>query len=184
MTQLQNPSYMVRYVLFGLLFVVVGESFVHVMFNETIVGLFYTLIYYTLILILGFLAMKFIRKVSRTLMWFLLVMIALFGSLGLFVMDLAFGNPDANQIAMFIWWAGVFTFPLLWTEASPHFSLLRRHSLQYHALYTGTLIIMLLFLPLIPAIEPFARPIFIYGLFPYGYFLSLFVWQAKKIQTE
>lgn len=181
---------MLHYVLFGLLFMVVGEFLVNVIFKETLTGFFGTLILYAVMLTLAYPVTRLGKKLFKMSGYFLTSMIILFGSLGLFVMEWViignspWGNPDASQIAMFIWWAGVFVFPLLWDEALPVLQLLRRRSLQYHAVYMGTLAVMMLLIPFIPMMKPLALFVFTYGLFPYGYFLATSVWLVRKSPSE
>lgn len=170
----------------GLLFMFAGEFLVNVVFKETVAGFFGTLMLYAIMLACAYPVTRLIKKISKSSAQFLGVMIILFGTLGLFVMEWIiignspWGNPDANQAAMFIWWAGVFVFPVFWSETLPALQSLRRRSLWYHALYSGLILLMMLLIPFIPVMKPLALFVFTYGLFPYAYFLAAFFWYTKK----
>ncbi len=175
-----------RYIFSGILFMFAGEFLVNVSFKGTLSGFFGTIVLYIILLTFGYGIISFFRKriVSK---WKLLLFITvLFGTLGLFGMEWAiigntpWGNPDANQISMFIWWAGVFVMPLLWNETSPTLVLLRKRSIRYHIFLSGGILSLALLSFFVPIMKFIALYFYTYGLYLYSYFMGAFIWKSKE----
>jgi len=170
------------FLIFGLIYISVPEFTNLIVINKLYFVFPIVLIIYTLFLIGGFFIIKLINKLIKNKIFNNLIIILLFGFLGLLFEWNVIGNDlnsDAIQLGMFVYWVGLFMVPKILTDEKENILFIKSDLKKYFYLYLKIhLIITFILLFLAPQFLKIIIPILwtiVYSLFFIYYYKYIFI---------
>lgn len=175
----------IKFILIGYIFAQVIEFQFNVLVTGNIGNWIFTLLAYPIILAVAYLSIKifdkFKNKVASEFIYFLF-----WSCFGLFIMEWLvignspWGNPDANQIGMFSFWAALFFMPKIFINSNIKVSKLKKHIFYYFLFYSIITTVVGLLLP------PAFRLFFLVWFEIIGYSIMMFFYWSyfKNIKNS
>lgn len=108
-----------RFTAIGLLYAIFPEIVNQLYLKKSLFGFAGALAVYLVILICGFVLREIFNKIVKSNFWNSVLWFVSWGSVGLYIEWVYLGNAGAPwyvQIAMFVFWAGLLSLPVMFTE--------------------------------------------------------------------
>jgi len=174
------------FIIFGLIYVSVPEFTNLIVINKLYIVFPIALIIYSLFLISGFFIIKLINKLIKNRILNNIIIILLFGFLGLLFEWNVIGNDlDSNaiQFGMFVYWVGLFMIPKILIDEKNNVSIIKDKLKKNFYLYLKIhLIITFILLFIAPTLLKIFIPILwtiVYSLFFIFYYKYIIIKENK-----
>lgn len=142
----------VKFILIGLLFATVGEFVLNILILNSLSDYLFTFIIYFLLLVFIYYSSKIINFLFRKKLTANIIYYLTYSLLGLMIEwfllgNSPSGNPDANQIGMFSFWAAVCMMPRIFTDKNKNLIKLKKSVILFFIPYSVIMLIAGILLP-------------------------------------
>lgn len=149
---MKHNKQLLKFILVGYLFAQVIEFQFNILVTGNVGNWIFTLLFYPVLLAIAYYSTNLTnliknKKLGNTLYFFF------WSCFGLFIMEWAiignspWGNPDANQLGMFSFWAAVFMMPKIFIDQTPSRQKLKTSIARYFIAYALTTTLLGFILP-------------------------------------